>query len=285
MTQGALDGLDAAWGFVERFDGWTGRGWLQIRGPQPRWVRMDAGYTATRRWLRSRFPDRPFTSEWALDGRFPTAPLGGPAHLIHAIGWAVVVAALSVACWLGGAGSAAVVGVGGGWLLVRMLDGVAVHRRGLAVGPPWVAVIPWHDVLEVVVEPRRRHLRVWAHTVHGAWSGTVPAVLLPALRARVRRLSGLQVRDNLEPTTLRYAAWRSAARSLPVGALLVVVVAPWTAPDPWAVIAAGLPVVAGLTLLGAAVHARATGWGMGAVLWMIALYTLVSALWVAAVGL
>ncbi|MEZ4239701.1 MAG: hypothetical protein R3F59_26805 [Myxococcota bacterium] len=53
--------------------------------------------------------------------------------------------------------------------------------------------------------------------------------------------------------------------------------APFT-PWPFAVLLAGGAVACGLGLLAAAVHARATGWGTGAVGWLTLLYALVLAL-------
>jgi len=57
--------------------------------------------------------------------------------------------------------------------------------------------------------------------------------------------------------------------------MVATVTGAWFVEDPWIVLTVGLVVVAGLALLGAAVQARVTGWGAGAVGFMSLLYALI----------
>ena len=61
----------------------------------------------------------------------------------------------------------------------------------------------------------------------------------------------------------------------PWGVLVATGVAVAMSPTPWTTCVAGLMTMAAMALLGAAVEARATGWGAGGVLWMTLAYGLV----------
>ncbi len=264
-------------GFVERFNPWTGRAWLQVLGPGRQWVRISSGYGAARRSLRNQYPDRPFTSEWS-DGQFPPAPGRLPPHVAIAAGWLAASAFVVAAAVAGGGWAALAAGVAAGWPLLRLLDSVRAGRRGLRLGPPWAAVVPWHEVERIVVEPRGRSTRVWARTLRGGSLGRIPTVLLPALRARVRRLSGLAVVEQGPDLDDTYAVWRQVAFAIPWGILAASSGGAWLTPWPWEVFGVGLLLVGGTSVLAAAVEARASGWGTGGVIWLSVLYALILAI-------
>lgn len=265
---------EVVYGFRERYDPWTGRAWLEIRGPRPRWVRIAPGYAEIRQNLRLTWPDRPFDAEWA-DGRFPPAPRGLPPALALTLGTLAVIGGTVAAGLAVGPVASVAVALAGAWPLVRALDGVEVTARGIRVGPPWALITPWHAVQRLGLDQRGPTATVWLIGARGGASGTVPAVLVPAVRARIRRLAGLELEVGEGGADRRYAGWRAAASGIPWGVgLATLAAAPFTA-APFGVLAAGGVVVAGLALLGAAVEARATGWGTGGVLWLTLLYALV----------
>lgn len=256
-------------GFDERYDPWTGRLWLTVRGPGWR-VAVGPGWGALRRELRKAFPDRPFTSSWD-DGRFPGPR--GPALLTA--GLAGVAAA--VAWELGLAWGAAVV-LAGAWPLGRARDSAEIARDGVRLGPAWGPVVPWHRVDRLTFSRHGRAAVVWASGADGAWSASVPAVLIPALRARLRRLGALDLVEAAPDLDHRYGSWRAAAAGIPWGALVGSGVCAVFARDPTWVMMSGLVVTAGVAVLGQAVEARGTGWGFGSVMWLTGLYGVVLAL-------
>lgn len=261
---------------IERYDPWTGRAWLEVRGTAPRRIPIGPGYAARRAALRRAWPDRPVDADWS-DGRFWASPLGWPPYPVVVGGWLVAALAVAGGAAVAGGTGAAAVAVAAAWPLVRLLDAVHVGRRGVRVGPPWALVVPWHDVQDVGLHRIGRSVHVWVRTRTGAASGTVPPVLVPAVKARIRRLGGLAPTAGDGGLDVRYARWRAAANGLPWGVLAASVAAAFVVADPWPVLGAGLLVVAGLALLGAAVEARAGGWGTGAVLWLALLYAVVLA--------
>lgn len=261
-------------GFHERFDGLTGRAWLEIVGPG--WiVPMDASYGAVRKAIRVAFPKLPFTSDWS-DGRFPRAPLGLPPDLVFSAAVALTVGiAMAFTVALGPlAGIAAAVSLG--WPVSRLRDGVAIRKEGLRLGPPWASEVPWHEVEAVHLLQRRRYLEVYAQTKAGGASVAIPAVLAPAVRARLWRLGGIAP-TSVDPIDARYQIWRAPAAGLPWGILAAALVAPWFTSSPWTTLAAGLLAASATALLGAAVEARATNWGTGAVLYGTGVYAVVLA--------
>ena len=269
---------DRVFGFVERYDPWTGQAWLQVLGPDRRWIPIGSGYRDYRAALRREFPDRPFDAEWS-GGQFPSAPPGGPVGPVLVVAWTTAAVACVAAAVGGGWAGAVAIGTIVAVPLVRLLDTVFVSRDGMRLGAPWAPLIPWHAVVAVGLEARGPHrTELWMDTTHGGYVATVPAVLAPAVVARVRRLSGLVMRDN-RGLDQRYSRWRTVALAIPWGALVGTLVAVWFTPWPWQLLSAGLIVVGGLTLLGAAVASRAAGWGSGGVVWLSLLYGLILGLW------
>ena len=266
--------MSTAHGFVERYDAWTGRAWVDVLGPEPRQIPIDGRYGSVRAALRERFPDRPFTSEWAT-GRFPASPLGLPLNPVLLAAWATAVSGCIVAGALGGPVAAGAMGVAFAWPLLRLLDGIVVSRRGIRAGPPWAGCVAWHDVDRVTVRRGGRGVQVWVWSANGATSGTVPRALVPALRARVRRLGGVSMTDEPGGLDLSYAAWQPALNGAPWGLLLGTSVAALATPWPFELLIAGWLATAGVALLAAAVQARATGWGTGSVMWLTMLYAVV----------
>jgi hypothetical protein len=248
-----------------------------VLGPAPRSIRIGDGYAEVRRRLRTRWSGRPLQSDWG-SGRFPPAPFGGPVVPVVAAGVVGLVALVVAVGWAASAAPAAVIAAFGAWRIARWLDGVQITRRGIQVGPPWSLVVPWHDVQVVGVVRVGRETRIWMRGTRGASSGSIPAVLLPAVRARIRRQGGLRLDPSDGGLDQRYAQWRAAAAGIPWGVGLGTLVAAPLFGDPWAVIGAGGVGTLALALFGAAVEARATGWGTGAIGWLTVLYGLVLSL-------
>jgi len=260
-------------GFEERYDPWARSAFLRVRGPGHEEV-IGPGYGQLRRQLRRAFPDRPFVASWD-DGRFPSGWVARRGWLVRTV--ALVGAALGASLVLGAFGQASGVAVGCvvAWAIAVRLGVVRVRRRGIAVGPPWAPVRPWHAVEQVTFHIDGEVTEVEAH---GAWGGsraTVPTVLLPALRGRVRRLGGLALVPHGDAADRAYRLLRpvtwGAAWGLLVGGLSTAVVQP----SPWDALGAGalLAVVGGLAAL--AVEARAIGWAFGAILALTMLYGVV----------
>jgi hypothetical protein len=269
----------AVQGFHERYDALTGRAWLEVVGAGWR-IPISSGYGPVRARLREAFPDRPFVADW-MDGRFPAAPLGLPQDLVTALAGLVAVAAVVAAALLTGPWGALAVAVASAWPLVRLRDGVVVRKEGVRVGPPWAAITPWHEVVSVDVEVAGRRGKVGLVTASGGAVVGIPAVLAPALRARLRRLGALEPGDRADGLDAKYARWRAPATGIPWGILAGTPIAAAFSPDPWVALTAGLLAMAATAVLGSAVEARATGWGAGAVLWATLTYAIV----LAAIGL
>lgn len=263
-----------AHGFLERYDPWTGRAWLEIRGPEAQRVSMrSADYAQRRRALRGRFSDRPFSSEWA-DGWFPPAPWGLPLYPVLVLAWAGGTLLCGLAAFTAGPLPAVGVAVALIWPLVRLLDGICVTASGIRIGPPWAVRIPWHEIVSVGVRWGAPGARVWVRHGRGQSSGTLPGVLVPALRARVWRLGRLSLRTGDGGIASRYARWRVVASGAPWGLLVGTLTACWLTPWPWLVLAAGLSLVVAAIVLSTAIEARASGWGAGSVLWLTVLYAM-----------
>jgi hypothetical protein len=274
----AISGL-VPYGFHERYSAWTGRAWLEIvveDGDATRVARtipIDADYGPLRSALRKHYPHAPFDAAWS-PGRFPASPLGLPVDAT------VLLLAIVVAALVGGLASRHPAG----WLalgllypIVRLRDGVQVTSEGVRAGPAWAPVVPWHEIASVRIVRSWRSHRVFVVGQRGASSGTVPAVLLPALRARLRRQGGLRLEEPGHPVDLVYAVWQTVSPGIAWGALAgTLVIAPFTA-DPWRVVLAGGLAAAALGLLAATVEARATGWGTGAIAFASAVYGVVLA--------
>jgi hypothetical protein len=257
--------------FHERYDRWTGRAWLEVQGPGWR-IPIGPGYGEARRALRDRFADRPWSADWE-DGAFPQAPGGFPVDLATAAATLVVAALASLVAYAIGPTAALLVAVAGSWPASRLRDGVVIRRTGIRIGPPWTPFVPWHELRTVKIAAGRRRARVWA--LPGGAIGTVPAALVPALRARVWRLGGLALDaapDGLDDT---YERWRAPSVGIPWGLLVGTVIAAVNAVDPWPILTAGVLAMAATGLLSAAVEARSTGWGAGAVLWSTGAYGVV----------
>lgn len=256
-------------GFVERYSAWTGYAWLEVRGTPSRTLRIAKGYGELRTALRSEHPHLPFDSEWS-DGHYPAAPFGLPLGPVAVAGWAVGGGLCVLAAGLVGTAGAMGAFLVSVWPLVRLTDAVTATSHGLRVGPPWAPLVPWHEVLEV----RIQGYRVWVRAVRGGASAPMPRSLVPALRARLRRIGALQLVDGGPDTNMRYAVWRQVAPAIPWGVMAGTLAAAWLTPDPWRTVAVGLLVVAGTALLGAVIEARGSGWGGGGVFWLTLLHAL-----------
>jgi hypothetical protein len=257
-------------GFVEHYNRWTGRAWVEVRGPG--WgVPIAPGWGELRSALRSALPDRPFASEWE-DGRFPAAPGGMPVEPVFATAVALAATAAVGVGWSLGPGAGACVAFAASWPISRLRDAIVVGASGLRAGPIWAPSIPWEDVREVSFERGSRSATVWARTERGVVCAGVPSVLIPALRARIRRLGGLSLAEGPPDVAAIYERWRAPADGIPWGILVGTLLASWGSGEPWTVLRQGLIVAAATAALGQSVEARATGWGFGAVGWLTVLY-------------
>jgi hypothetical protein len=136
---------------------------------------------------------------------------------------------------------------------------------------------PWTGIDEVLVQPGRTTSLVFTRGPDGGHRARIPNVLLPAFRARVRRLGGLVVQEGSPGLDDRYAVWRGPAIGIPWGVAAGAGVGSAFAADPWPVLAMSAWVVLGTGLLGAVVVARHGGWRFGAVVGAILLYGVVVA--------
>ncbi len=282
-----VDGDELVWGdrrvptdrvrrFAERVSPWSGAAWLEVEGPGWR-VPIDADYGVSRAALRRALHAVPFDADWQ-DGRFPARPLGLPEGVAMGVGLLAALAAVIAVAILAGPAGAVAVGVIGAWPVVRLRDRVVVRDEGLVAGPPWAPSLPWHEVEGAQAALGRWGTRVWVSSSRGVFAATLPTAIVPALRARLWRLGGVKLEDaRLEGLDATYAVWRVPAAGIPWGLLVgTVCVAPWTG-RPWVALLAGLTAMTGTALLGAAVEARGTGWGAGAVLWATLTYAVVLA--------
>lgn len=256
-------------GFHERYDAWRGRVWLHVAGPDVS-VRVGEGYGALRAALRARHPRLPFTSDWGATGRFQGLVLGAPGAPLTVGLTGVALAACAVAGAVLGTWAGALVGLGLVWPLGRLRTAVLVRREGIAAGPAWAPWIGWHEVSEVRVSPRGRRVRVWVAHQGGVSTVDLPAAVVPALRARLRRLGALPLVEGSFHLDLRYLSWRPLAAGAPWGVLLAVCLLAPLAADPWLALSRGLLVAAAVGMVGAAVEARLAGWRTGGVFWMTA---------------
>lgn len=258
---------------AERYDRWTGRAFLEVRGPGWR-IPMRPGYGQVRASLRRQLPDVPFTSDW-MDGRFPAAPSGLPGDL--ALSVAILAAgacALGVAWQLGWMAGLAVALVSL-WPIGRLRDAWVVRPEGVRAGPPWARVVPWYDIDEIQVVRRGRRAWLWTRGKGGGQVAAIPHALLPAVRARVRRLGGLDLLEGEEGLEDRYLRWRAPAVGIPWGIAAGTALAAWWTPSPWWVLCIGAMAMAATGLLGLVVVFRSEGWGFGSVLMGTLLYALV----------
>jgi len=272
---GAEARIGSVTALVERYDSWTGRAFLHVQGPGWR-VPLRPGYGATRASLRRWLPDVPFASDW-MDGRFPSIPVGLPGDLVLAtVGVAVAVAALTAGWQLGwpfGLGVALLAA----WPLGRLRDGWVVRAEGVRAGPPWAPVVPWYEIESIHVVEGRRRAFLWTRGPGGGQAAAIPRALLPALRARVRRLGGLEILAGDADLDDRYWRWRAPAVGIPWGIGLGALLVAFATPIPWTILCAGALAMASTGLLGLVVVFRAEGWGFGGVLMGTILYGVVLA--------
>jgi hypothetical protein len=147
-------------------------------------VPMNAGYAEWRSGARAEDPDRIWVSDWD-DGVFPSAD---PIAPLIALGLAGALVAATFGPIVGvGAGALA-----SGWLAVRRTR-VRCDEIGVSGGPGWRRrVRPRGCGWENAGEGR---VSVWVAGGMSGGRGTVPAVLLPAVVARFRRLHGVELRQ------------------------------------------------------------------------------------------
>jgi hypothetical protein len=160
------------------------------------------------------------------------------------------------------------------WPFGHLRSQLVVQKRGVKAGAAWTWLVAWHEIEAVRVSRGRMTTTIGIRAKHGGDQSTIPSALLPAVRARVWRLGGLEVEDVKNQLDDRYLRWLQPARGIPWGILLVSAIGVWVHESPWTLLTLGIMVAAATALLGAAVQARATGWGGGGVLALVALYGL-----------
>jgi hypothetical protein len=258
-------------GFEEHYDPWTGRAWLRVRGPDHE-EPIAAGYGELRARLREAFPDRPFDADWN-DGEFPAMPMGVPEPWLRLSGGALALgSAAGLALWMPVA--AVPLAVVLGWAWMGAWGRVRLSRMGLHIGAGWTPRLGWHEVEAVHLQAHGRWARVVVKGRGHLAEGTVPAVLVPALRAKVWRFGGLGLDEGLDPIDHAYARW--APRLMGLAGAVAVVGGVWALeqPTPWAAWGSALLATLGFALLAAAAEARSSGWATGAVLALTGLYGL-----------
>lgn len=273
VWEGRRAALDTVTALHEGFSGLTGQAALHLHGPG--WaLPIDADYGENRARLRRWLADLPFTSDW-MDGRFPAIPAGLPPDAALALGVSVATGVCLILAWqlgwmVGLAGALLAV-----WPLGRLRDAWLVRPEGLRGGPPWAPVIPWYDIDAVHIRHGRRRAWVWTRGHRGGQRCAVPLALVPALRARIRRLGGLDLVDAPEDLDDRYLRWRAPAVGIPWGVGAGAVLVAFLTPSPWTALVMGALTMTGMALLGLMVTTRSRGWGFGGVLAGTLLYGLV----------
>lgn len=257
-------------GVIERVDPWRGRLLVTVVGVGGA-VAPGSGYGEARRALRAH--DVPVVSDWE-DGRFPAVPLGLPEGTGTALAVVVALVGVAGAAWWLGAFGGIVAGLVGGWGVARARDRLVMTEEGLRVGPAWAPWVRWADVAALGVRPAgRSSVVVWARG-HAGGGVRVPASLVPAIRARAWRIGRVPMHEATPSVLEQHQGWAAAAVGVPLGLIVVSpVVMATSAPFAWLV---ALYWVAGAVgALGAAVTARASGWGAGAIGWMVVVYGVV----------
>lgn len=251
----------------ERYGWWSRAAWAEVDGVR---LPLDANYGRMRAEIRARTPDLEVVAEWR-DGVFPPAVLLPRAWVIVVgVGGSALLAGAAAFQWGAAVGGGAA--VAGALALARARDRVIVEDEGLTLGPAWAPRMAWHEIEKISLFPSGWRTLVLAQGVAGSAAAWIPTPLLPALRAKIRRQGGLELGTGATRGELRAALWRGPALGMSWGGLLgPLAVAPWTA-DPWPWLLAGIVLWSAFSMMQAAVEARVSGWGLGAVLAMSALY-------------
>ncbi len=258
-------------GFEERYDPWTGRAWLHVRGPDHE-EPIAAGYGELRATLRAAFPDRPFVADWG-DGHFPAMPMGVPEPWVR-LGGGALAATVAAAVATSAPMAALPLAVVLGWVALGSWGRVRLSPMGVQLGAGWAPRRGWHEVDAVHAQRHGRWARVQVRTRGRLMEGTIPSVLLPALRAKVWRHGGLTLSDAVDPLDVRYDRWAPRLVGLAGAVAVLGSGAAWASSDPWRGWGGALGATLGFGLLAAAAEARASGWATGAVLALTALYGL-----------
>jgi len=236
-----VDGTDLRWGdrraplsavtaLHERYDPWAGRGSLDLHGLG--WsVPMGLGYGEMRASLRQALPDVPMSSDW-MDGRFPSVAFGVRSNVVLLLSiLAAAAVAGFIAVSLGWPAGLAAAGLAM-WPLGRLRDAWVVRAEGLRGGPPWATLEPWDAVTEVVVRRGAQVSEVWTRGPGGGHRAALPTALIPAFRARIRRLGGLELREAASNLDDVYARWSRPAVGIPWGIGVGSLLGAGATPDP-----------------------------------------------------
>lgn len=259
-------------GFHERMGPWSAKVWLEIKGVNWK-VPIGEGYGENRKWLRQRFPQLPFDSDW-MDGRFQGMTLGLPPLLSFSVTVLLTLFVLMGVGALLGYDGALLFGLASVWPLGHIRSQLVVQKEGMRAGPSWRALIPWHQCEKVSMTIGSTSAIVYVKGVHSGGSCVIPKVLIPAVRARLWRLGGLSLSEESDYISERYLRWAGPSWGLPWGVLLGVGLAVWFTNYPWTLLTIGVIFSTALGLLGAAVRSRAFGWAGGGVFWLVILYAL-----------
>ncbi len=158
-------------------------------------------------------------------------------------------------------------------LLARLRDSVEIGRAGMRIGPAWAPRLGWHEVKSVRWCRRGTGVTLWVSSSRGSPRATIPAVLLPAVRARTLRLGGIEIEQATFPDLDAHYGWlHGPASGLPWGILVGTAIGCSFLDSPWPGLVAGLGLTGAAAMLAAAIEARVSGWGAGAVLWLVVLY-------------
>ena len=178
-------------GFHEWYSSLTGRAGVHVQGTRFGFL-VDEDYAHRRAWLRRELSELPWCSDWEK-GWLESSPMGLPSLPVLALAYGGITA-LIVACAVAQFGDLVLLSaVLGAWFVGRLRACVAILPTGIRVGPIWDREFGWHEVKACGLDQDGLGVQLWIMTDTGKRSASVPPVLIPVVRARLKRLrwSGL----------------------------------------------------------------------------------------------
>ena len=256
-------------GFHEWYSSLTGRAGVHVQGTRFGFL-VDEDYAHRRAWLRRELSEVPWCSDWEK-GWLESSPMGLPSLPVLALAYGGITA-LIVACAVAQFGDLVLLSaVLGAWFVGRLRACVAILPTGIRVGPIWDREFGWHEVKACGLDQDGLGVQLWIMTDTGKRSASVPPVLIPVVRARLKRLGGLCFSEETVELDRWYVGLRTPMSALPWGLLVATVILALGAEEAWFVVALGLVATLGAALVAAAVEARASGWGAGSIVWLAVL--------------
>ena len=211
----------------------------------------------------------PFHSDW-MDGRFPTYSIGIPEMwftvLVVGVGFVVVMSVTVVS----GLAEGLFLLAAWFWLFCQSRHRLVIQRVGIAAGIPWGPLVPWHKLQSVSFSVRGTRAYVRYRSDYGGGECVVPTGLIPAIRGRLWRLGGIELKRVEATVSDRYLQWVGISWSTPWFVLLGASTTVWVTSEPWTWLTILVIISVILGLVGSSVRSRALGWRGGGILWLIA---------------